>query len=1489
MLAGHRFCGWKSIFHTISSEDANAFDPCFILWLFTYINGAFLLVLGIRLGLKSRKPRYGHYTPKSTGLLHAGRIALVALHGSMWLYLASFVSLYERKADAKIVSFGTTLVTLWAVVLPLHTIEVTRSPIADLGLLCYWPLMAAAQLCLWYQDTFTMEHVAKGRNFDAIHVIETLFLANAVAICVVEGTRRCWKPTHELVFNYNKQNLHVELAKPNLYERITFTWMNDLIANSYTNMTVTNLDLPNSPANLESAEVSKKLARNWQRETTRTRLPSLLRTLWVSFWIVTVLSFTYELADTLLDFVQPQLLRIFITYFQQESPSILLAILICFSMGFLTIAQTALYNQYVLKIAELGLGLRSSLNALIFQKSLKLSSEARQERSAGDIINLVSVDVMRIQSTSQSMSTLILAPVQMAIGVVSLWKLLGGTATITGFLVIVVLSPVTAYLIKFQRSLGKTQMALKDHRTRVVNEIFSSIKSIKLYAWELPMLAKLGEARNDQELRNSRRIRILRIFLLMIWRSTPFFISFAALSTFALFLGRQLTSEVVFPALTLLRLLASPILQFPAVISSMVETSISLERIRSFMVLDEVDEATIQKSADSSSAISIKNVSFLRSPPPTVPSGLEEEHLIPAVKCALKNVNFEVPVGDMICVVGKVGSGKSTFLASILGNLNAVASSNFYQPATFLVVGSVAYCSQNPWIMNASVKENILFGYEYDEEFYQQTLEVCELLPDIGILPDGDETQVGEKGVSLSGGQKARLALARAVYARADIYLLDDILSAVDAHVGQRITENVISKTTGLLAGKTVILATNSIPILDLADHIYLLENGSIVEDGTLVDIRDGGACPKLQELVTKLEKTEGPIESHTMKAVPKDIKNIKKAQMAEFSWDPIAKLLPNLRTAQLKEDTARGAVKWRVYLKYAQACSLPGCVLAVFFIVFTTLADVAANYWLKYWAEQGSTKDTVWRFIAIYAAIGLSRSFLGMVKNAIVQIVLALRASRVTHDRMAARVLRAPMQFFERTPLGRIMNRFTADINKVDDMLAMMFDLVFTSLSSTFITLLVVGFAIPPFVVMIFVLSLVYGYYQRYYISISRELKRLISISRSPIFAHLQESLNGVDTVRAFHQMDRFCYINRSNIDVNTKSLFMLQLISRWLSTRLHFLGSIVVLSSSVLSVLTLVSSKPLSAGMAGFLMTYALTVTGSLSMLVKTSAMVESNIVSFERCVEYWDLPIESEDGMGKAEVGVWPDKGAIEFHGYSTRYRENLDLVLKDITLDIKPQEKIGVVGRTGAGKSSLALAIFRIIEPVHGNIAIDNRSTSDLNLTFLRGNLAIIPQDSQAFEGTLRQNLDPLNQHSDEELWRVLEHSHLKEHVMRFELAEGEHNRLAYKISEGGANLSAGQKQLMCLARALLNPSRILVLDEATAAVDSQTDKVVQETIRSEFKDRTIVTIAHRLDTVMDSDRILTLDNGRVREFDTPQRLLDDHNSIFYTMCKQGGYI
>lgn len=1512
-------CGPSAIFHPLVPTKENAFNPCFISWAYTYLAIIFAVVCGIDLIRAVRLPKHGSYIPKSTGIHHWVRCNAVLLQGVLYLVLLQFTNIHYRYADTKILAMLTTMVTIGGVVLPLHMVETSRVAIPHASLLAFWPLLTILQTMLLYQEVYTGWPVFTD---DSSPMVAVLMLVNSLSVIVMEACRTYWKPTHELIFFHRKNETH-ELELPHLYEKVTFSWMNDIIMNAYENQTITEVDLPNSPTKLSSAAATARLSKYWKAQNS-----SLVLSLVKAFGPIALVAFVYELSDRVLNFVQPQLLRLLIQFFNEktEDPDqpLMKGILISILMFMVTILQTTLYNQYLIKILSVGLGCRSSLTSLIYQKGLRLSMESKLKSSTGDIVNLMTVDINRIQDVSQNLSTLILAPMELVLCVISLWSLLG-KSTLSGVFTMLLLIPLNTIIVKYIRSMNKTQMKLKDNRSRIINEILSSIKSIKLYAWEVPMLSKLFHSRNDKELKNLKKIRLVSQCANLIWNIIPFLVSFATFATFAIGQSKPLTSDLVFPALALLNLLSSPLLALPMVINSIVEASVAIERIKAFLLSSELDEDLVinlpRRNHLGEETVRIEKASFLWEKP----NEPKDDNSVSNLKYALKDIDFTAKKGELSCIVGKVGSGKTSFLSALLGQLDAIDSTDVTKSPLIGLSGTVAYCSQSPWIMNASVKENITFGCRYDEDFYQKAIEACQLLPDLEILPDGDETQVGEKGISLSGGQKARLALARAVYARADIYLFDDILSAVDSHVGKKIINEVLAKPSGLLATKTIILSTNSIPVLHYSNYIHLLENGKMIEHGTFDKAQNKDKNPKLFELIKEfgnVNETESNSESSSQfdsdkvgeskdsSTIVNDIESdkgtddsildlqrtishesISAASIATFYWNPLSKILPNIRTAQINEVSAKGKVKWDVYFKYAKSCSFVGVICWMFLLVSASIASTSANYWLKYWAEQNSRSGrnaNAWQFIGIYAIFGLSASLLTFIRGAVIWTYLAISSSKFIHDLMAKRVLKAPMSFFERTPIGRIMNRFTNDINKVDDTLPRVFNAFFSSSVRTIFTLGIVSYAMPLFLIIIVLLILIYGYYQRFYVAISRELKRLVSVSRSPIYAHLQESLNGVDTIRAYKQIDRFKFINNANIDFNLKSLYMLRSINRWLSTRLQFIGSIVIISASLLAIYSLTTSKPLSAGMAGFVMSYALQVTDSLNWVVRMSAEVESNIVSVERCLEYCELSIEeNEERLFIKPPAKWPVDGSVSFKDYSTRYRDNLDLILKDINLDIKPNEKIGIAGRTGAGKSSLALAIFRIIEPTSGFISIDGKNTSDLALYDLRSNLSIIPQDSQAFEGTIRQNLDPLKKHNDKELWEALELAHLNKHVLQLDGNEGD--KLSCKVSEGGSNFSSGQRQLMCLARALLNTSKVLILDEATAAVDVQTDKIIQETIRKYFKDKTIITIAHRLDTVMDSDKILALDQGRVKEFDSPSNLLQNPDSVFYSLCKQSGSI
>lgn len=1488
-------CGIVALFLPLIHTKENAFNPCFISLLVLIWSLVFGIVAANSLFRSIQKPRHGNISPKNTGLFHWLRCFLVLLHTLCMGRLFWSISVVERFADTKFPSFAVLYITLVFLVTPLHFIETTRSLVPLGVLLIFWPGIAIIDTVLLFQDLYTKWPVFL---FELAPSWELFAVVTAVAVFYMESSRSTWKPSHALLLHYRQTYPKASVyGPPNFMEKITFSWMNPLVTNSYVNQTVKHDDLPESPDHLNTKNYTKQLQKHLDLSSLEKSSFDLFIAIVKAFGPVATVSFMYEAGDSLLAFVQPQLLRLLIVFMGDKMKDplqpVLRGFMLCMGMFGVTLLQTVLNNQYVLKVLEVGLGCRSSLTSLIFQKSIHLSAHSRSERSSGDIVNLVSIDAPRVQTCAQEISTLIIAPTELVLSIWSLYNLLGRSA-FAGLFVMLIFVPINTFFVRYLKKLNKVQMKLKDNRNRITNEILVSMKSIKLYSWEAPMLKRLFEARNDKELRNSKRIRIVNQCGNLIWTTMPFLVSFLTFAIFALVEKRPLTSEIVFPGLTLLNILSRPILLFPSVITYITEAVVALERISAFLSAPEVDPKLIEVgSANEGDSLDIKNTSFLwEKPRITETQTVAEDDDFTGHKYALRGINMKVCKGEFVCVVGRVGSGKSSFLSSILGQLDAVDSVHpSVSPRSVKLNGTIGYCSQNPWIMNASVKENITFGHKFDESYYEQTIEACQLLPDLKILPDGDETQVGEKGISLSGGQKARLSLARAVYSRADIYLLDDILSAVDSHVGRNITSKVLTKG-GLLSGKTIIFATNSIPVLEHADKIYLFERGKITERAPFSEAVLGNLHPQLNSLVAEFgnysSRSQSPEADEIEESLEDTVKIVKhrKASLAPLEWNPF-KQKATRRTGNTVEVSAKGSVKTDVYIDYIKACSVSGMLLWVGLFVVATIASISTNYWLKKWSETNSDigdNSQALHFIAIYAILGFSTSALNLLKGVVFFVFMSIRGGRTIHDRMAKRLMKAPMNFFERTPVGRIMNRFSNDINKVDSALPRSLNIYMGSLLSTVSTIVVVAMALPVYLIVVVLLGFIYGYYQKYYISVQRELKRLVSISRSPIFAHFQESLNGVETIRAYRQEERFNFINNGNVDFNMRSLFMLRSINRWLSVRLQFIGSLVIWSSSTLLIYKSTTASPIGAGMAGFVMSYALQVTDTFKKMVRMSAEVEANIVSVERCLEYCVLPTEEDENTTFIEPPTgWPQHGAIDIKNYSTRYAKNLDLVLKDISLKIEAGEKIGVVGRTGAGKSSLVLAIFRMIPAVDGAIFIDGINTAKTSLFDLRHNLSIIPQDSHLFEGTLRQNLDPFGEYSDDKLWKVLAHSNLKETVK--ELGEG----LDSQVKEGGSNFSVGQRQLMCLGRALLNPSRFLMLDEATAAVDVQTDKIIQSTIRKEFREKTIVTIAHRLDTVMDCDRILGLDHGEVKEFDAPEKLLKDPNGIFYNLCKQGNYI
>lgn len=1440
----------------------NAFNPCFIE-LLIFLNGLILVPFGLaQLWFTISKKAPGKIKINKISSVGILRLLGVIVQGGLLFRIDKLYLLVNA-------------VLILAIALPLAFLELFKSPIVSGSLIFYWLFQVIFFIAAVAQNYFTDFKVADDTVFLKIA------LANALHLFI--STSFFYKPVHEVLKVYIESGV----VQANALSKITFYWMNDLIGKGYREGKINESDLPTPPARLDPRAGYEALNKVWVSQKKKSLLFALIRV----FGFTVLTAVFYELLDDILSFAEPQLLRLLIKFFNGDEPYIV-GFLIAAGMFFVSVLETTLGNKFFMTIYEAGLGTRSALMTLLYHKALQLSPESKKDYSTGDIINLMAVDVNRVQDLCNQFQSLVSIPIKLVLCLVSLYTLLG-KSSLAGLGVMIIMIPLNSFLSQRINVLYEAQMKFKDNRTRVTSEMLSSIKSIKLYAIEEAILEKLNHVRNVLELGNFKKIGVVTAFMSFSWNSVPFLVSCSTFFVFALIEERPLTPDIIFPALSLFNLLGEPIQEIPLIVTSLIETSVALQRITKILLSEEIDEDLIKHyervNAAGNTAVRVSNATFYwEAPKKHFKDDYDEESATSEAKVALKIDNFEAKKAELTCIVGKVGSGKSTFLQAILGQLPCAGSDG--SSPNIEVHGSVAYCAQVPWILNASVKDNILFGHRFDNDFYQKTIEACQLLPDLEILPDGDETQVGEKGISLSGGQKARLSLARAVYARADVYLLDDILSAVDAHVGRSLITQVLN---GLLVTKTIILATNSIPVLNHAETIILLSGGQVVETGSFKDILGSGS--KISALIndfganfdmSKASSEETSIDENTLEERKPSDASSRRASIASMKRQ--IKNNKSKRTAQQEEQSAIGSVDFSVYKAYAKACSYTGSIGFILLCMLAILFSITGSYVLKVWSEfndkNGSNKD-VYKFVGLYSFFGLGSGVFILFRTIVLWVYCSVRASVTLHDRLAKAVIRSPMSFFETTPIGRVMNRFSTDVNRLDEGLARVFTGFFTSILRVIFTLGFIGITMPSFVVVIFALSFVYLFYQRYYVGTSRDLKRIVNVSRSPIFAHLQESLSGYETIRAYNQQSRFEFLHISNLEFNLKSLYIFRSINRWLSVRLQFVGSLIIFTTASMAI-----THDLSPGMAGLVISYALRITSSLSFFTKMSVEVETNIVSVERILDYCELKPEADEITDLRPPENWPSDGSVKFDSYSARYRENLDLVLKEVTLDIKPREKIGIVGRTGAGKSTLSLALFRLIEPASGRILIDGLDSSKLGLRDLRGNLAIIPQDSQAFEGTVRQNLDPLGSYTDEELWRALELSHLKSFIQELDKNDANGNvGLEAKLSEGGSNLSVGQRQLLCLARALLNPSKVLILDEATASVDVETDQIVQKTIREVFNDRTILTIAHRIDTVMDSDRIVVLERGEVKEFDSPENLLKDKESLFYHLCSQGGYI
>ncbi|XP_038618795.1 multidrug resistance-associated protein 6 isoform X2 [Tachyglossus aculeatus] len=1155
----------------------------------------------------------------------------------------------------------------------------------------------------------------------------------------------------------------------------------------------------------------------------------------------------------------------------------------CAVLLFLVNSLKILFEQHYMYVCfVLGMRLKTALVGLIYRKVLALSSAARKATAVGEIVNLVSVDVQRLVDAVVYFNGIWICPIWIIICFIFLWQLLGPSA-LSALAVFLFLLPLNFVITKKRSRFQEEQMRQKDHRGTLTSSILSNVRIIKFHGWEKAFMEKVLHIRKE-ELQALKKSGLLFSVSLVSFHLSTFLVALVMFAVYTLSDEKNiLDAQKAFVALMLINILNRAQGFLPLSLHTTIQAKVSLARLAAFLSLEEIEPNAVVASPKGSSGdcITIKNGSFAWSRESSP---------------CLRRISLAVPRGHLLAVIGSVGAGKSSLLAALLGELSKL-------DGQVNIEGSVAYVPQEAWVQNASVEENVCFGQELEEPWFSRVLEACALQPDLAALPAGVHTEIGEQGINISGGQKQRVSLARAVYRRASVYLLDDPLSAVDARVGQHIFDHIIGPN-GLLKDTTRILVTHTLSVLPRVDSIVMLVDGAIAEIGSYQElVRRNGAFVDFLCQSSQAEDAGDGETAHSAAAGTSKIsfasKNrnfpgevdrgrtgptlMGKDAAASKHQSKIHVAGPDVSGRLTEEDRVQtGRVNLGLYLAYVRAAGTPGCLITLLFFLCQQVASFSSSYWLSLWVDDpitnGVQQHTRLR-LGVFGALGFLQAMGKFGSIAAVLLGGACASHRLFRELLRS-VSRCPMGFFEKTPVGNLLNRFSKDTDAIDAEIPDKLKSFLGFLCGLLEVCLVVVVATPMAALVILPLLLFYGVFQSFYVASSCQLRRLESASQSPIYSHISMTFQGSSVIRAFRAQSRFVSRSDGHVDENQRVSFPRLVADRWLATNLELLGNGIVLSAAVFAV---ISRAHLSPGIVAFSVTTSLQVTEILHWVVRSWTSLENNIVSVERVTEYSKTPKEAPWTVASSPLPkTWPDEGRIEFQNYGLRYRAGLALALRDVTVTILPREKVGIVGRTGAGKSSLAVGLLRLFEAAEGCIRIDGVNIAQIGLHHLRSKITILPQDPILFPGSLRMNLDLLHEHPDGDIWTALELVQLKAFITDLP------GRLDHVCSDQGENVSVGQKQLLCLARALLRKTKILVLDEATAAVDPQTDLQIQATLRTQFANCTVLTIAHRLNTVMDCDRVLVMDDGQVVEFDSPAQLLR-RKGLFYRLAEESGLV
>ena len=1195
-------------------------------------------------------------------------------------------------------------------------------------------------------------------------------------------------------------------------------------------------------------------------------------------------------------------------------------------------AQTLTVNQYFHILFRLQLHLKTGLIAAVFGKAARLTGGVVRRIGTGTIINYQSNDTAKLYELPPYAHVIWSGPFQIVTSLGFLIFVVGFVPAFAGVVAMFVLMPVSKRLVDVMQKVRKDLLKQTDARVKLCTEAIGGVKTIKLYSWEIPYLRRIRELR-AAEIKQAQISVIYNSIMTFLFVVNPILV---AVSTFTAYvcLGKSLTPSVAFTALSLFNNLRFPLMMFPRQIAQIIQANVSVGRLAKFLVEEEkpagdlarndgalakqfgLDEAAVSvvgtfkwssrenwikeqerirdaeaekakaKAAEEEKALGrSKSLTLgdrftaMRKKLPFANRAADDE----GTSIAIAESEFDqaadqrfalvlakplaFPRGSLTVVIGEVGSGKTTLLSSLLGELydcrdetsSAAGRGRVHCP------GRIAYTAQDPWIQNATIRNNVLCGRQFDEQRYERVLEACSLRADLAALPAGEYTEIGEKGVNLSGGQKHRVALARACYLDGDVVLLDDPLSAVDAHVGKHLFEQCIC---GYLAEKTRILVTHQLQYASGADKVVVMRSGEVFMHGTYDEVCD------VEEIRKWAAESHGDNEdddsvdaasSNVEIAAPAPAPDGKAPSPGSADATPKKAAGGKAKDAGMlvqKEERAEGSVDRKMYFRYLRAFGayIPPALVLIY--VSVQGFSIGKDYWLAVWSSSSDRESAFGYYLGVYVAISLVFCFTRFIQN-IAVILGSIRAATTLHENLLDTIFHLPMKFFDTQPTGRLINRFTKDTESIDLSLPQSMQSYLFCVSTCFFQIAIVIIITPAAIIAIAPIAYWYRLVQIMYVSSSREIKRLDSIARSPIFNHFAETVAGLSTIRAFGLEGQFGESAVDKLRHSNRAGFAFPCLNRWLSVRIESMGNLIILAVA-LGIATL--HRSLVAGLAGLVLSNSVAITGLLSWMVRQSGEVENEMNAVERVTAYDDVPPEAAWVIsGHRPPNNWPQRGSISVERLCVQYRPDLPLVLRDVTFHVAGGENVGICGRTGCGKSTLVLALFRITEPLSGSIRIDGIDTSTIGLRDLRKNLSFVPQDPVLFSGTIRSNLDPFEEFTSHALLEGLEEVGMKGQVVGL-------GGLDFEVKEQGSNLSTGQRQLLCLCRALLRAKKVLVMDEATSNIDHNTDAMIQSTIRTRFAEATTLTIAHRLHTIADGDKILVLEKGEVLEYDSPDVLL-----------------